>query len=309
MTSFFKLCSTLGSTWFYVILVLTLVILKNKKDIWVGIHLLIIQGMNRIIKALVKRPRPPQIYHLVKETNYSFPSGHSMSAMIGYGLLVLEVQKRIIADYKNDIAKYASKTMREKARECFESIPDQLAKENKKFQYKILKNKGTSRTYANSLGWIIDAGLGIKVHRLKTFDIPLKAYRDPNAFKFYLNDTGLLLAFYKENVSYEIINGNLGVFKGGIFENVIAQCLINNDLDLYYYQKADYLEIDFVTYMDHKIVPIEVKSSKNTKAISLKNLVEKEKLDYGIVLSTKNLDWSHQKIKYLPLYMVMFIKQ
>lgn len=222
---------------------------------------------------------------------------------------VLEVQKRIIADYKNDIAKYASKTMREKARECFESIPDQLAKENKKFQYKILKNKGTSRTYANSLGWIIDAGLGIKVHRLKTFDIPLKAYRDPNAFKFYLNDTGLLLAFYKENVSYEIINGNLGVFKGGIFENVIAQCLINNDLDLYYYQKADYLEIDFVTYMDHKIVPIEVKSSKNTKAISLKNLVEKEKLDYGIVLSTKNLDWSHQKIKYLPLYMVMFIKQ
>ena len=67
--------------------------------------------------------------------------------------------------------------MREKARECFESIPDQLAKENKKFQYKILKNKGTSRTYANSLGWIIDAGLGIKVHRLKTFDIPLKAYR------------------------------------------------------------------------------------------------------------------------------------
>lgn len=93
MTSFFKLCSTLGSTWFYVILVLTLVILKNKKDIWVGIHLLIIQGMNRIIKALVKRPRPPQIYHLVKETNYSFPSGHSMSAIIGYGLLVLEVQK------------------------------------------------------------------------------------------------------------------------------------------------------------------------------------------------------------------------
>lgn len=91
MTFFFKLCSTLGSTWFYVILVLTLVILKNKKDIWVGIHLLIIQEMNRIIKALVKRPRPPQIYHLVKETNYSFPSGHSMSAMIGYGLLIIEV--------------------------------------------------------------------------------------------------------------------------------------------------------------------------------------------------------------------------
>lgn len=93
MTSFFKLCSNLGSTWFYVILVLLLVVFKNKKDIWVGIHLLIIQGINRFIKALVKRARPPQIYHLVKETNYSFPSGHSMSAMAGYGLLIIEVQK------------------------------------------------------------------------------------------------------------------------------------------------------------------------------------------------------------------------
>lgn len=93
MTSFFKLCSTFGSTWFYVILVLVLVVLKNKKDIWIGIHLLIIQGINRVIKALVKRPRPPQMYHLVKETNYSFPSGHSMSAMIGYGLLIIEVKK------------------------------------------------------------------------------------------------------------------------------------------------------------------------------------------------------------------------
>lgn len=93
MTSFFKLCSNLGSTWFYVILVLLLVIFKNKKDIWIGIHLLIIQGINRFIKVLVKRARPPQIYHLVKETNYSFPSGHSMSAMAGYGLLIIEVQK------------------------------------------------------------------------------------------------------------------------------------------------------------------------------------------------------------------------
>lgn len=93
MTSFFKLSSTLGSTWFYVILVLVLVVLKNRKDIWIGIHLLIIQGINRVIKALVKRARPPQMYHLVKETNYSFPSGHSMSAMAGYGLLIIEVQK------------------------------------------------------------------------------------------------------------------------------------------------------------------------------------------------------------------------
>lgn len=91
MTSFFKLCSTLGSTKFYIILVIVLMIFKDKKEILVGIHLLIGQGLNRLIKAVIKRPRPPQSFHLVQETNYSFPSGHSMSAMMGYGLLIIEV--------------------------------------------------------------------------------------------------------------------------------------------------------------------------------------------------------------------------
>ena len=221
---------------------------------------------------------------------------------------VIKVQKRIISDYKNDIAKYASKTTREKARQCFESITDQLAKDNKKFQYKVVKQGGTARSYGNSLGWIVDAGLGIKVSRLKTFEIPLRAYRDLNAFKFYLNDTGLLLSFYEENVSFEILNGNLRVFKGGVFENIIAQCLIDNGLDIYYYQKSDNLEIDFVTYIDGKIIPIEVKSGRNTKGISIKNIIEKELLEYGIILSMNNLNYSNSKIKYLPLYMVMFLK-
>lgn len=173
---------------------------------------------------------------------------------------------------------------------------------------KIVKSGGTARRYGNSLNWIVDSGIGIKVSRLKTFDIPLKAYRDTNAFKFYFNDTGLLLAFYKENASYEIINGNLGVFKGGIFENVVAQCLTDNGLDIYYYQKSDNLEIDFVTYIDNNIVPIEVKSSTNTKGISIKNTVEKENLEYGIILSMNNINCSNSKVKFLPLYTVMFLK-
>ena len=221
---------------------------------------------------------------------------------------VLEVQKRIIDDYKDDIAKYSTKMMKEKVRECFESIPDQLAKDNKKFQYKVIRQGGTARYYGNSLSWILDSGLGIKVNRLKTFDIPLRAYRDPNAFKFYLNDTGLLLAFYKENLSNEIINGNLGVFKGGVFENIVAQSLIDNELDIYYYQKNDNLEIDFITYLNNKIIPIEVKFGNNKNAVSIKNIVEKEKLDYGIILSMNNLNCSNSQIKFIPLYMIMFIK-
>lgn len=221
---------------------------------------------------------------------------------------VLEVQKRIIDDYKNDIAKYANKTTREKARVCFESIPDQLAKDNKKFQYKLIKQGSNNRTYSSSLDWICDAGIASKVFRLKTFDIPLRAYRDPNSFKLYLNDTGLLLAFYKENVSYDILNENLGVFKGGIFENAIAKCLIDNELNIYYYQKSDYIEIDFVTSIDNKIIPIEVKSGKNTKCLSIKNIIEKENLDCGVVFSMNNLNFLNPKIKYLPLYSIMFFK-
>lgn len=92
MTNFFKICSFLGSTYFYVTVILVLIIVKSRKDLYTGIHLLIIQGINRIIKFIVKRPRPPKIYHLVIETNYSFPSGHSMSAMAGYGLFIIELK-------------------------------------------------------------------------------------------------------------------------------------------------------------------------------------------------------------------------
>ncbi len=219
------------------------------------------------------------------------------------------IQNNILLDYKNDIAKYATKTMREKARECFESIPEQLAKDNKKFQYKVIKQGGTARYFGSALNWILDAGLGIKVNKLKTFDVPLRAYKDLNAFKFYFNDTGLLLSFYDQNIRFEIINGNLGVFKGGVFENVIAQCLIDNGLSLYYYQKSDTLEIDFVTSIQGKIVPIEVKSGRNTKAMSLKTIIEKEKLEYGIVFSMNNLNCSNKKIKYYPLYMIMFLTE
>ena len=102
MTQFFKLCSFLGSTYFYVVTIALLVLLKSRKDIYTGIHLLIIQAINRFIKFIIKRPRPDKIFHLVQETNYSFPSGHSMSAMAGYGLWIIEVKNSNLK-YKNGL--------------------------------------------------------------------------------------------------------------------------------------------------------------------------------------------------------------
>lgn len=91
------------------------------------------------------------------------------------------------------------------------------------------------------------------------------------------------------------------MFKGGIFENAIAQCLIDNELPIYYYQKDEHVEIDFVTYMKGTIAPIEVKSSKNIKVSSLRTILEKESMDYGIVISTNNVNCSNPKIRYYSL--------
>jgi len=221
---------------------------------------------------------------------------------------VLAAQKRILNDYYNDLAHYASKDLKEKIRQCYDSIPDQLAMENKKFKYKLVKDGGNSRYYGTSIRWIIDSGLAQQIFRLKTFDIPLRAYRDLQSFKLYFNDTGLLLAMYEGNPQFAILNGDGGIFKSAIFENVIVQILLFNQLPLYYFRRDDRLEIDLVTLIDNAIVPIEIKSGHNTKSISLNNILEKYNIKYGIKLSMNNLNCSNPKIKCYPLYMSMFLK-
>ncbi len=222
---------------------------------------------------------------------------------------VIKIQKNILTDYKNDIAKYASSTIRERVRECYDSIPDQLAKENKKYQYKLIKQGGNSRCFGSSLNWIQDSGLGFKVERLKSLDIPLRAYRDITSFKFYYHDTGLLLNLYGDDVQSKILQGDIGIFKGAIFENVIAQALNANNITSFYYRRDDRLELDFVIYYKDSIVPIEIKAGKNTKSISFNNIVKSNSnIKFGIKLSMNNINCSNDKIKCFPLYMIMFIK-
>ena len=221
--------------------------------------------------------------------------------------LVIESQKRILNDYYNDLAHYASKDIKEKVRECYDSIPDQLAMENKKYQYKVVKSGGNARSYSSSIKWITDSGIAHPIYRLKSLNQPLRAYRDSQSFKLYFNDTGLLLAMYDSNPQFEILNGNAGIFKGGIFENAIAQVLLNNNIPLYYYRRDDRLEIDFITLLDNEIIPIEVKSGHNTKSTSFINFINKNNIKYGIKLSLNNINCSNPKIKCFPLYMSIFI--
>ena len=219
---------------------------------------------------------------------------------------VIKVQKQIISDYRNDMAKYSTKTIKEKVKNVYDSLCDQLAMDNKKFQYKVVKTSGTARYYASSIDWIVDSGIAYKVNKLKTIDVPLKAYRDPQSFKLYLNDTGLLLSMYEENMYLKILSGELGVFKGGVFENLVYILLKNKNNNIYYFEKGN-VEIDFITLLNGEITPIEVKSGYNTRSKSFKMYIEKYNPKKAIKLSLNNVNCNNEIIECYPLYMAMFI--
>lgn len=219
---------------------------------------------------------------------------------------VLKNQENIINDYKDDIAKYGGITAKVKAREVFDSIPFQLAKVNKKFQYGVVKKGGRSSNYVGSIKWLVDAGIVYEAHALVNIEVPLITYRNPDHFKVYLLDSGLLVAMLGQDAQKLLLMNELGIAKGAIFENVIATILKVNGHNLYYYERSSGLEIDFITSVDTNILAIEVKSGDNTKSKSLQTLVADNIINVGIRLSRKNFG-KGEKIISLPLYYSVFL--
>lgn len=221
-------------------------------------------------------------------------------------LQVFKNQQSIVNDYKDDIAKYASSSEKVKAREVFDSIPFQLAKVNKKFQYSQIKKGSRSSAYDGSIKWLVDAGIVYKANVLTNLEMPLITYSNPLHFKIYLMDTGLLVSMLGIDAQQLLLMNDLGIAKGAIYENVIANILKTNNHDLYYYERLTGLEIDFITSIDTKMVAIEVKSGENTKSKSLKTLMDEQLISYGIRLSRKNVN-EENNIKSYPLYFSVFL--
>lgn len=216
----------------------------------------------------------------------------------------LSVQRRIVQDYANDMAKYASGTDRIKTRECFESIPIQLAKDNKKFQYKVVKEGYNARYYESSLRWLEDSGLIIKVNRLSQIADPLEAYIELPVFKVYMGDTGLLISQFNEGVVRELLTGELGIYKGAIYESIMAQMLRAANKRGFYYEPTNNTEIDFIIYYEGLVTPIEVKSSIRTKSIAFDNFIKKHQSQKAFRISMKNIGKSEDgSITYLPYYL------
>ncbi len=221
--------------------------------------------------------------------------------------LVHDAQQKIMNAYLEDIAKYASTVDKPKARNCFLSIPRQLAKENKKFQFSIVEKGGRARKYENSLEWLRDANLITYCRNLTLPQFPLRAYESEDQFKIYINDIGLLISMYGFEMKGAVLNDSLkGAMKGGIYENLIADILIKKNIPLYYFKNDNNTqEIEFFITDDDGIIPIEVKAGNGT-SISLNNFLKEQKPKYGYKFINGNVGVVENKIT-LPLYMAMFI--
>ncbi len=219
---------------------------------------------------------------------------------------VLKIQQEIVRNYLDDIAKYAEGTEKAKARECFLSIPKQLAKDYKKFQYSLVRQGGSARKYAGSLMWLFDAGIINYCYNLSNPELPLEGNSINNQFKIYMNDTGLLMSMLEEGSSKDIIDGNLGIYKGAIYENIIAETFTKLNKKLYYFEYRNKIEIDFFIRKNNIATAIEVKSADNTKSKSMNSIIENWGVKHGIKLSSKNIGGT-QNIDSYPLYMAMFL--
>lgn len=220
---------------------------------------------------------------------------------------VQTIQQMILDSYFDDISKYASNTEKPKVKNAYLSIPKQLAKENKKFQFSVVEKKATARKYENSVEWLRDASLVRMCYNVSTPDFPLTAYEKDNQYKLYTSDIGLLVAMYGFDMKKAVIDNTLkGNVKGGIYENLILDMMSKRGYKLNYYRTDNgSTEIEFLMTKDAQVIPIEVKAG-NGSTISLNTLLEKEDIPYGYKLISGNVGVNGKKIV-LPLYMAMFI--
>lgn len=221
--------------------------------------------------------------------------------------LVLKEQRKILNDYKDDIVKYADGVESSKIRACFDSVPIQLAQENKKFKYKLIEKKGTIAKYYGALEWLHDAGIINFCYNLKNTESPLEANKNIDCFKVYMRDTGLLIAMFEYGAQLEVMRGNLGIYKGAIYENVVADIFHKGGKKLYYFGYNSTLEIDFFIRYENIVTAVEVKSADNTKSKSLNSVMTNWGVKQWIRLSSKNIRVSENAVIRVPLYMAMFI--
>lgn len=222
-----------------------------------------------------------------------------------------EIQQQIRLDYEEDVRKYAQGLDQAKIISVYRSIPAQLAKENKKFQFNKVEKNARSREYTGCIDWLIDAGVITECNCLLYPELPLKGNIDESKYKLYYPDTGLLVSALDEEAQEDLrVNKNLGVYKGALYENFVAEAFIKQGLGLYYYKKENStLEEDFFVRTSDELIPVEVKSN-NDRSKSLSSLIKNENyadIHHGIKLGNFNIGCSNN-IYTFPYFCSFMIK-
>ena len=224
----------------------------------------------------------------------------------------LKMQKQILLDYEEDMTKYAGGLDKAKILNIYRKIPVFLGKDNKKFQISKISKGARSREYVGTVDWLLNAGIINACHCMELPELPLKGNYDPDNFKLYFADTGLLIGTLDEEAQEDLrVNKNFNTYKGAIYENIISDMLVKQGYRLYFYKnEKSTLEMDFMLRDKNSLVPLEVKASDNATA-SLNNLIGKEKysdIHYGIKLGQKNIGFNG-KFYTFPYFLAFFLKR
>lgn len=225
-------------------------------------------------------------------------------------------QRRIYRDYIADIARFAAPSEKLKAEKCYRSIPAQLMKDNRKFQYGVVEEKGTARKFETSLDWLDSAHMTVTVKNVKFVEYPLQSHEENGNIRLYPSDIGLLICTFDYSLVQAIVSGGmenddshiiLRTAKGGLYEALVADVLAKSGHEnLHFYRnEAGTAELEFFIEGKDGVIPIEVKAGKS-KAKSLDNLLKKEEIVRGYKLANQNIGVAEKKIT-LPVYMAMWL--
>jgi predicted AAA+ superfamily ATPase len=224
----------------------------------------------------------------------------------------LSTQRQLLADYEEDVRKYAVGMDQTRILNVFHQIPIQLAKDNKKFQISKVASGARFKDYRGCIEWLADAGIVNICYCMNYPELPLKGNFDETKYKIYFADSGLLVAMLDEESQDDLrANKNLGVYKGALYENVVGEALTKSGYGLYYYKKEDStLEEDFFVRTTDALIPVEVKAT-NGRAKSLRTLISSDKYEdikYGIKFTGGNIGYN-DNIYTFPYFCAFLLKK
>ena len=225
---------------------------------------------------------------------------------------ILKMQEQILIDYEEDIVKYAGGLDKTKILNCYRKIPAFLGNENKKFQISKIADGARTREYVGVIDWLSNAGIVNVSYAMEQASLPLKGNYNPNNYRLYFADTGLLIGSLDEEFQDDLRNNeNMNTYKGAIYENIVADMLVKVGYNLYFYKDdSKKIEMDFMIRDINSLIPVEVKANNNA-TISLNNLINSNSykdIKYGIKLCNKNIGFNG-KFYTFPYFLTFLLKK